>query len=185
MQLKSDKYKFVVGIDNIVVANYVYFDTLLIPKQLSTPINVSTAFLSKSFKFKPIVWDIEAYYQKSSNNAISNIPEITAGTSFYFDFALFKKAMILNIGANIAYASQFYMYNYAPTLGVFYVNNIKKTSQLPYLNAFLTAKIKTAIVIIRIENAAGMLYQPYYATTQHYLLPILNFRFGVRWWFRN
>lgn len=185
VQLKSDNYEFSLGVDNIVVLNYVYFDTTLVPKQLSTPINVSTAFFSKSFKLKPIVFDIQVYYQKSSNTSITNIPEIAAGSSIYFDFAFFKRAMILNVGSNVAYSSPFYMYNYSQSLGVYYLNNVKKTSQLPYINAFLTAKIKTAIIIIRVENAAGMIYQPYYATTQHYLMPILNFRFGVRWWFRN
>lgn len=185
VQLKSDKYNFALGVDNIVIANYIYFDTTLVPQQISTPINISTAFVSKSFRLKPLVFDLEVYYQKCSNNQIVNIPEITAGSSLYFDFALFKRAMLLNIGANVAYTTQFYMYNYSPTLGIFYQNNEIKTSQFPYINAFLTAKIKTAIVIIRLENAAGMIYQPYYATTQHYIMPILNLRFGVRWWFRN
>jgi hypothetical protein len=146
---------------------------------------VLTAYAKKTFHFFPFASDLVAYYQKSSNSLVTNIPEIVAAGSFYLDIPLFQKALLLNLGLNVSYTSNFYQYGYSPSLGIIYNDYKTMIGNYPIVDLFMSAKIKTAIIIVRIDHADGYFLQPFYATTAHYHLQMFSLRFGARWWFRN
>ncbi len=180
-----EKYFFEIGADYTYFKNYVYFDSTITPTQANEPINIRTLWLKKTFNLGPLVTDINFYWQKSSNNNITNIPEFVTAGSLYFDFPIAKGALNINIGINAHYSTDFYAYAYSPSLGVFYQDNEVLTGNYPVANVFLSGNIKRAYIILRFDHANAWLLQNYYQTTNHYHLVYHYFRFGARWWFKN
>ena len=194
--LNFNKINLEIGGDYRVYDNYIYFDTLAMPQQISNKLYIRTAWLKKTFYLKPFVADINLFWQKTNNQEIVNIPEYIAAGSIYADFSAFKNAAHLNLGININYTSKFYLYNYRPTTGVFYNQNDFLTGNFPVANLFMTAKIKNAIIIVRFDNFSALKYdfeaaptealsEVHYGTVGRYYLSNFYLRFGVRWWFRN
>lgn len=180
-----NKYHFELGGNYNIYSNYIYFDTTAMPVQADKNIYISTVWAKKSFYFGPFASDINLFWQKSNYQEIVNVPEYVATVSLYADFHVFKKAANINVGFNVSYMSQFYMYGYTPTTGILYLKNKEVTGNYPILNLFFTAKIKSAIIILRFDHANDYLLTPYYSTVENYNLSSYYFRFGVRWWFRN
>ncbi len=184
--MSFDSLQLSLGANYSLVDNFIYFDSQLKPLQDSTQLSVQTFWLEKSFRLKYFVLDFNAYYQSPSDTTVVNLPEITAWSSMYFDLPLFKDALHLNFGFDIYYFTPFYTYSYAPTIGQFYLDKSRKTAQYPLVNFFLTGKIQSAIIIIRVDNLTSMFLPPfYYETTTHYHYNYYFLRFGVQWWFKN
>ncbi len=185
-QMKFDSLFVDIGANYSTVENYIYFDTLLTPLQIPTKLTVQTAWLSKSLRMKHLIFDFKVYFQKANDTNIVNLPEITAGSSLYLDLPLFKDALHLNFGIDAYYFTPFYTFSYAPQIGQFYIAKDRLTSQYPLVNFFLSGKIRTAIVVVRVDNLTTMFLPPfYYETTKHYHYNYFFFRFGVQWWFKN
>lgn len=179
------KYNLNIGFDFREVRNYIYFNSLSLPTQDTNLLIVKTLWLKKTFNFKPFVLDLNLYYQIPTNQDIVHIPNIIASSSFFLDVPLFKKALILNFGANVYYYSMFYTYSYNPSLAMFYLTNTRTSGNYPIVNVFLTGKIQTAVIILRFDNALGWLIFPFQETVEHYHISDFYLRFGVQWWFRN
>ncbi len=184
-KIRLKKLHLELGGDYGIYKNHIFFDSTALPVQLDETIFMSTLWLKKTFYFGPFASDINLYWQKSNKNKITNVPEYVAMSSLYADFPMFKKAVNINFGVNVSYMSRFYMYGYRPTIGQFYLKNEKMTGNYPILNVFLTAKIKNAVVIVRLDHANDYLLGKYFSTVQYYNLSSYYLRFGVRWWFRT
>lgn len=187
------KLKLELGGDYRIYQNYTYFNSIAQPTQLQNNLYISTIWAKKTFYLKPFVADINLYWQKSNQQEIINVPEYVAAGSIYADFGIFKNAAHINVGVNLSYTSKYYMYSYRPSTGVFYINNGRLTGNYPIANIFFTAKIRSAIIIVRFDHAnaikydftTGILEPSYYSTVENYHLSNFYLRFGVKWWFRN
>ncbi len=179
------KPHFEIGAAYNLINNYIYFDSLISPQQILTPINIQTLWVKKSFYISHFVVDFGGYWQTTNNIELLNIPEYVATGSFYFDFSLAKDALHLNVGVNSYYTSKFFAYAYSPTIGNFYQSNKIETGNYPMADIFLTARIKSAYILVRFDHANAWLLRSYYETTEHYHLYYRYLRFGVRWWFKN
>ncbi|MEA3451949.1 MAG: putative porin, partial [Bacteroidota bacterium] len=167
------------------IKNYTYFDTLSLPAQDTNLLTIKTLYLKKTFNFKPFVLDLNLYYQLVNNQDVLHIPQYSAYASFFTDFSLFKGALLINFGVDTYYYSKFNTYRYNPSLGMFYLANNRISGNYPIFNIFLSGKIKSATVIVRLDNAAGWLLNPYHETVEHYHISDFYIRFGVHWWFKN
>ncbi len=167
------------------IKNYTYFDSLSMPAQDTNLLIVKTLWIRKTFSFSPFVLDLNLYYQLPNNQEVLHIPNYVASSSLFIDIPLFKNALHLNFGADVYYYSKFKTYGYNPAIGMFYLANDRISENYPVINAFLSAKIKTAIIIVRFDNAYGWLLSPYNETVEHYHISNFYLRFGVHWWFRN
>ncbi|MBN2892685.1 MAG: hypothetical protein JXL97_12525 [Bacteroidales bacterium] len=192
-KINLNKYHFEIGGDFRQYNNYIYFDSVAQPQQLSEKLTITTLWAKKTFYFGPFVSDLNFYWQKSNQPQKVNIPEYIGAGSLYANFPVFKKAANINIGVNLTYTSAFYMYSYKASTGVFYLKNGRLTGTYPFVNLFFTAKVKTAIIILRFDNATALRYDfdnsiiipQEYSTVENYLTSKFYLRFGVRWWFRN
>lgn len=182
--LSNNKLNSQISLNFIYNKNFIYFDLELIPKQETSTFFVITPSIKQTFNLRPLIIDFELYYQKTNTKKI-NLPELIAGSCWRFDFSLFRRALTLNLGVHLYYLSQFYEYGYSPSLFIFYQKYEQKTTNYPVLDIFLTAKIKNAIIILSLDNILSQTLFPNISFTDHYPLPVLNFRYGVRWWFKN
>ncbi len=183
--INFEKFNFHIGGNYSILNNFIYFDSVAQPRQVQANIYLTTVWAKKIFRFKPFVFDINLIWQKNNHNEVLNVPEFIAAGSFYLDFDVFKGAAHIHIGFSANYTSEFYMYSYRPTTGVFYVKNERITGNYPIANLFFTARIKRATIIVRFDHTNAMLLQPYYSTVENYHLNDYYLRFGVRWWFKN
>jgi len=180
-----EKFHVELGADYRQYSNYIYFDSLINPSQVYSTINVKTLWLRKSFYFGSFAADLNGYWQQTNSNNVLNIPEFVASGSFYLDAPFAKGALDLNVGINASYVSSFYAYAYSPSIGTYYQNFNTKTGNYPVIDVFLSAKIKSAIIIVRFDHANALLLNKFYQTTEHYHFYHHYFRLGARWWFRN
>jgi hypothetical protein len=183
LNIKTMHLKFGGNIEQL--KNYIYFDYRALPRQDSDRFIVSTAYIRKSFRFRPFVLDLNFYYQYTNADSILHLPQYVASSSLYMDFGVAKDALHINMGANIYYYSQFLTYAYEPSIGMFYLDNKRASGGLPIVNLFITGKIKSAILIFRMDNVIGWLLYPYQETVEHYHYQDFFFRMGVQWWFKN
>jgi len=173
------------GYNYNMINNYIFIDTIGHPAQLNNTLFVNTFYLKKTFNFHPLVLSLNAYYQKSNSDSVFNLPKLVTSGDIFFDFGLAKDNLHINIGANVVYYSGFYEYRYNPALGFLYPSFSRYTGNYPFVNLFVTGKIKSAVIIVRLDNAGGYLFAPYHETVEHYHIRDFLLRFGVQWWFRN
>lgn len=164
--------------------NYVYYDTLATPQQFSDVNSVFTLYLRKRFRAWKFYFDNTFIGQYSSSDVI-RVPYFTGRFSFYYQGYLFKRALWLNVGFDITYNTPYKGNAYDPSTGQFHLQDKMTTGNYPYLDVFITAKIKTVKVYVRLRNTNQRWPDvPYYITPGHPMQD-RTLQFGVSWAFLN
>ncbi|MBQ2421387.1 MAG: hypothetical protein II285_00230, partial [Flavobacteriales bacterium] len=83
-------------LDFTTIDNYVYYDSLRIPRQYGERIDVLALTLHRDLRYKAFGWDNTFTYQNvSSGSSVMPLPEIMLRSTLYAHFPMFKKAMTL------------------------------------------------------------------------------------------
>ncbi len=191
LQLNSNLVK--ASAEYQTIQDYLYFsndasDTslLITPKQYNQTINCFTAKLEKEFKVKKWALDNTVLYQNvKQNQHILNLPDLVIRNTLYYSNSFFKKALYMQMGVTSNYFTSYYSDNYNPIIGEFYVQQQKKIGNFPVLDVFANAKIKTALIFLKLEHInSSFSSDNYYATPSN---PYRDFiiRFGITWTFFN
>ncbi len=170
------------GVNFFNIGNFVYFDSLAMPAQLGSNLNVFSAFLRKLINVGNWSFDLRGVYQTTSDDAL-RVPELAADISIYFTKDLFKKATILQTGVDVFYNTSYFSYAYMPAIKSFYVQNSVKTGDYFYTNVFLNLQIKRSRIFVKYINLAYLLKDFSYYTVPSYPMQDGGFRFGVSWMF--
>jgi hypothetical protein len=109
-----------VSVQNIT--NYIYINNNAVPAQYNGNIQVLAADASLNFKFGPLYLQNKIVYQKSGNQDIIALPEISTYNNLFFGFTMFKKVLATQLGADMYYHTAYFAPNYMPATGVFYTN---------------------------------------------------------------
>lgn len=136
------------GVENI--QNYVYFNSEALPAQFNGNMQVFSASLKQELKAGILHWDNSIYYQKSSNNDILPLPELTLYSNLYLKFIAFR-VLKLQIGVDVDYYTSFKSLNYQPATMSFHVQGEDpiKVGNYPFCNAYITARLyKTRFYIL-------------------------------------
>ncbi|RLD46901.1 MAG: hypothetical protein DRI86_01950, partial [Bacteroidetes bacterium] len=179
--LKYKGYKLEVAVHN--TTDYLYFDSLVQPKQYADNIQVLTAKFKKRFAFKNVGTAVMLMYQKSSNEEIIRLPEFVGRTSFFFSFPLFKGALKIHPGIDLTYISSYYSDNYNPAVMQFHNQNKVKAEAQLYADFFINFKIKRVRVFLNYLNAGSHLGTYHYFLVSHYPQKDATLRIGFSWRF--
>ena len=85
------------GVENI--KNYTYFNQQAVPEQKSGSIQVLSASLNQDFKLGIFHLDNEVTWQKSSDQTVLPLPDLSLYHNFYMQFKLAKKVLSVQLGA--------------------------------------------------------------------------------------
>lgn len=188
-----------IAADNI--NNYAYFGTdytysdenkrignTVNARQTDKNISVFTAQLSQSFSLKPVNLDIEATYQKSSDDVILPLPKFNLYANLYVRFKI-ARVLRCDFGADMRYFTRYAAPEYVPYIGQFAVcenaANRTEIGNYPYFNIYANLHLKQTrfFVIVGHVNAGSgkqnFFLTPHYPTNQRVI------RLGLSWNFFN
>ena len=172
------------GVENI--KNYVYFDTTGISVQHSKDdIQVVSARLKQNFYYKALGWENEIVYQKSSDESILPLPELSAYSNFYLTFK-YAKVLTIQLGADVHYHSKYYASYYDPATQQFINQKRKKIGDYPLVNAYANFHLKQARFFIMGYNLSSLFIDhPEYFSMPGYPLNPMVLKLGVSVYFNN
>lgn len=185
--LSNNEYKFNIGVNSINTDNYIYFDKNAHAAQTSIPVSVLALYLKKRFDVWKLVWDNNIHYQITDRNDIVSIPTLAVYSSLYLDhvirFKFTNGAIFFQIGADVFYNSEYYAYKFMPAFEQYYIQDVTKIGNYPFIDPFLNVRIKRTRVYLKYENiGAFFMDKKYYSAVNHPRnLGVL--KFGLYWTF--
>lgn len=190
LQAKANTKWLNLEVNYSVLDDYLFFynvtediDNLQVkPFQYDQTINHLSVKANKEFKFWKLALDNTILYQNvTQSNDVLNVPQFVTRNSLYFSEHVFKKAMFIQTGITFNYFTEYYMNDYNPLIGEFYVQNQTKIGGFPMLDFFINAKVRQTRIFLKAEhfNSAWTGYDYYSAPNYPYRDFIV--RFGLVW----
>ncbi|MFH0894227.1 MAG: putative porin [Bacteroidota bacterium] len=183
--LHSEYAGYKASVSHSYITNLIYFDVLARPKQYTLPVNITSFEIEKTFKVRNMRLTGHAIYQKADHENIVRIPAIVTKGTFSFNKYAFKKALLWGFGADVLFFTGYYADSYMPASMVLYQQNDHKIGEYPFLDFFITAKIKRARFFVKTEHLnAGLMGNKYYLLPE-YPSAWRTFKFGISWIMMN
>ncbi len=146
------RWKFSADVGYALLTNNIFYDTLGIVRQNSTPMSVLSASLRKEFVFGPMHLDNRVLVQYSSNPEVMPLPTVALNLRWFAQFPVQKGVMEMQIGANAFYNTKWYSPAWNPALGVFHNQNRQLYSNGPYIDVFVNVQWKRMSLFIKYQN---------------------------------
>lgn len=199
-KLAIDRWKteLRVGVENI--KNYTYFDNTSVKytneqdaisykndlkvSQFGGNIQVLSAMLRQDFKLGILHLDNEVIYQKSSNEDILPLPELSLYHNLYLRFGLAKRVLSIDMGADVRYFTSYYAPDYSPAMGQFYLQNKEtrvKIGNYPLINAYINMHLKRTRIFLQMYNLVQGSTGNSYFLAPHYPLNPRILKVGISW----
>ncbi len=180
--LKIPQRNFEMGAKYALINNYIYNDSLSIPNQTNDEILVLSAYIDKDFNYRTLHFRTRLLWQKSSNEEFIHVPELSTFVSAYFQF-IWSKVMLTQIGVDMRYNTKYYADAYAPSTGLFYLQNETQYGNYPYIDVYASLRLKRTRVFFKYMNVGTHFLDGTYMTTHNYPMNRATFRLGVSWAF--
>ncbi len=170
------------GVENI--KNFAYFNQSAVPAQYDGNIQVLSATLKQDFKLGILHLDNDITWQKSSNQEILPLPDLTLYSNLYLDFKLAKKVLSVQLGGDVRYFTSYYAQSFMPNTGQFHLqpeNDLVKVGNYPIVNVYANIHLKrTRIYVMMYHINQGLGKQNSFLVPHHPINPRL-FKFGLSW----
>ena len=168
------------------VKNYTYFNSEALPQQHNGSIQILGATLSQNFKAGIFHLDNEVSYQKSGNNSVIPLPELSLYHNLYLETKLAKKVLSLQLGADVRYFTKYYAPAYTPAIGNYNLQDetsgtAVKIGGYPIVNLYANLHLKRTrffVMFYHVNQSSGgsnSFYVP------HYPINPRIFKFGLSW----
>lgn len=177
------KWKLGASFKYALLNNNIYYDTLGIVRQNTTPMSVLTAELKKDFKLGPVHLDHKAMFQLSSKEEVMPLPMLALNFRYYLQFDVVKNVMQMQIGANAWYTTKWYAPAYNPVLGVFHNQNEAEYGNCPYIDVFVNIQWKRVSLFVKGVNINMGWPNEHadYFSAAGYIGPQRAIKFGITW----
>jgi hypothetical protein len=192
--VNSSEYRLDFGMDSIglnfssmfhQVSGFVYYGENTLPIQAKDAFYTYRLTLSKMFKLGAYHFDLSLIYQDSEDGAPVNLAEWIGKASAYYQRMLFKNAMEVRLGFDYWQYSSYTANQYAPFTRSFTYQNTYQVGNYPYINAYVSARIKGAQVFVNFQNIGQFVFRENYMMVPDYPLQDFGMSFGLRWDFYN
>ena len=183
-KLDIPHWKLRAGVGYALLSGNVYYDTLGVARQNTTPMSVISATLRKDFAFGPIHLDNEALLQFSSQPDVLPLPLLALNLRWYAQFNIVSpKTLQLQLGLNARYNTLWYAPAFNPVAGVFHLQKEEKYGNTVIFDVFVNMQWKKCCIFIKMENAGRgwpMKNRDYF-TAHHYIQPPGMIKVGISW----
>jgi hypothetical protein len=167
-----------VSVENIT--QYIYFDSLAMPKQYSGNIQVLALNLKKDFRFGKFTLENNLVYQVSSNTEVLPLPNLTLFHNLYYDDKWFS-VLSVQFGANVRYNTAYYAPSYMPATGQFYSQSKTKIGNYPVVNVYLNCHLKRTRFFLEYYHLNNMFMKGAYYSMPNYPIAPANMKLGISW----
>lgn len=171
-----------IGANYAIINNLLYNDTLGIANQTKNEISVLSAYLDKDFVLKNLHFRTRVLWQKASNEEYMHLPEWSAFVSTFYQFTV-SKVLLTQIGADARYNTKYYADAYAPSTGLFHLQNETQYGNYPYIDVYASVRLKRTRVFFKWVNISTNFIDGVFMTAPHYPMNRSTFRLGVSWAF--
>ena len=187
------------GVENI--KNYTYLANTSVPitnsageitsfknnaavRQHSGNIQVFTAMLQQKLQFGIFHLDGEVAYQKSSEQSILPLPELSAYGNLYLQTALVKNVLQVSLGADVRYFTKYNAPDYSPVIGQFYLQNPENQVAIgghPMINVYANLHWKRTRIFLMMYNVNQNSGNSRYFLAPHYPISPRILKLGISW----
>ena len=187
------------GVENI--KNYTYLANTSVPvtnsngeiisfknnaavRQHSGNIQVFTAMLQQKLKLGIFHLDGEVAYQKSSEQSILPLPELSAYGNLYLHAGLVKNVLKVSLGADVRYFTKYNAPDYSPVIGQFYLQNPENTVAIggcPMVNVYANLHWKRTRIFVMMYNVNQNSGNSRYFLAPHYPISPRMLKLGISW----
>ena len=125
-------------------------------------------------------------YQKT-NDTIVDLPLFATSSTVLFQTPLYFKSTkgraTLNVGVDCWFNTQYYIPDFDPALNQFFTQRLLKLGDYPFVDIFISARIKRMVLLLRLEHInAGMQGTTYFDAYNYPSRPF-NVKMGLSWTF--
>ena len=170
------------GVENI--KNYTYFNQSALPEQNGGNIQVLSATLKQDFPLGVFHLDNEVTWQKTSNETVLPLPQLSLYHNFYILAKLAKKVLTVQLGADVRYFTKYNAPAYAPGVQQFHLqptDDLVEIGGYPIVNVYANLHLKrTRIFAMMYHVNAGMGSANSFLVPHYPINPRL-FKIGVSW----
>ena len=131
------------GVEN--VKNYTYLNQKAVPEQNSGNIQILSATLKQNFRAGIFHLDNEVTWQKSSNETVLPLPQISVYSNLYLLTKLAKKVLTVQLGADVRYFTKYNAPAYTPSIQQFHLqpeNDQVEIGGYPIVNVYANLHLK-------------------------------------------
>lgn len=184
LQLSSRDLRLSIGGYVQNVNHYLFFDQLATPQQYDGSVQNFAVYAKKDLLIaRHLGFDNYVCYQSTSDTNIVRIPKLNIRSAIYYQGNLFRNSLWLQVGFQGEYYSRFTGYAYMPATNIYYLQNSQRTGNYPFIDFFLSARIRPVRFFVKIDHVFQGLLGTNYALAAHYLQPDRSFKFGLNWIF--
>ena len=174
---------FSMGVNYYILNNFLYFNQYALPAQASQNFNTYSAYINYQLAIASFNLNSKLVYQYISNQEYLHLPKYLVNESAFFNFSLFRKALIGQVGLDFWYSNSYYADAYMPATREFYMQYKNKISENLSIDPFLNFRIKRAKIFVKYQHANYLL-----ANQRTYLSPLYPLedealKFGILWRF--
>ena len=187
------------GVENI--KNYTYLANTSLPiktnsglikgfknnasvEQFGGNIQVFTAMLQQKLQWGIFHLDGEIAYQKSSEQSILPLPELSAYGNLYLRAGLVKNVLQVELGADVRYFTKYNAPDYSPVIGQFYVQNPENQIAIggcPMVNVYANLHWKRTRIFLMMYNVNQTSGNSRYFLAPHYPISPRILKLGISW----
>ncbi|HYQ59114.1 MAG TPA: putative porin [Draconibacterium sp.] len=178
--LRVPQRKLELAANYAAINNFLYNNTEAIPDQSANEMLVMSVYADKDFNYRRFHFRTRILWQKVSEERYLHLPEWSAFVNTYYQFTI-SKVMFTQIGADVRYNTKYYADAYAPSTGLFYLQNEQEYGDYPYIDIYANLRLKRTRVFFKWVNIGTNFLDGTYMTTPNYPMPRATFRLGVSW----
>ena len=153
-------------------------------RQHADNLQVFSATLSQNFQAGVLHLDNVVTFQTSSNEEVLPLPKLVLYHNLYLRLGLAKKVLMVEMGADLRYFSQYYAPDYAPAIGQFYLQHPDtryKLGGFPLVNGYVNMHLKRTRIFLEMYNLLQPTGDKSYFQVAHYPLNPRGFKIGISW----
>ncbi len=183
--IQSDELEMDLRVGASYITNYIYWDTLAMPRAYDKDLLVLSAHLSKHFTASGFNSDNRLLIQYSTVKEVLNLPLAAIYSSNYWKQSLFKGALVADLGFDVYLTSKYRASGYMPATGVFHLQDRNDVGMYPFLDVFFAFRIKTTRIFVSYNNvlqSVGFAGNEFF-TADPYPMKPRHFRLGLQWYF--
>lgn len=170
-----------IGLKQTTIDHYIYFGENAKPVQFTGTLNITSAFAKFDIKLRHLDIGGIASMQVANNDKVIHLPLFYGKLKLGWNVTLVKGVSSVQPSVVINYFTEYYADAYIPALRTYYLQNDVKIGNYPFLDLYITFKVKRANIFVGYTNFYSLAKDNRYFTTPHYPMRDSKFIFGLKW----
>ena len=170
------------GVENI--KNYTYFNQNAMPAQESGNIQVLSATLKQDFRLGILHLDNEVTWQKSSNETVLPLPQLSLYHNLYLLAKIATKVLTVQLGADVRYFTKYNAPAYTPAIQQFHLQAADDQVEIggyPIVNVYANLHLKRTRIFAMMYHVNAGMGKGNYFLVPHYPINPRLFKIGISW----